>query len=538
MLVALTACQPSSSPRGPIAAAFPAPAAPCPSALAPVDDTPQPPDVEPPPAADAAIYAPSTEQEASARKLAGSILVGGHAFDYLRDLTDTYGARLTGSPAYALAAAWAAESFKRAGVDSVRFEEVTIPHGWERRDASARLVAPLDRALHVLPSPWSEPTPPEGVRGEVYVLTDFSTEAIRARSSALRGKIVLASRDVYSTKGKYSWPRIVAAPAELKKAGALAILMYSDLEGQAMRVSSGGTLSRIDSPIPRALIGQEDALLLRRLSEKGPVTITYANTSPVTGPVKVPEVIAEIRGREKPDEWVLVGAHLDSWDLATGAQDNGSGSAEVLEAARAIRALGVPSRRSIRFALFCGEEQGLYGSESYVRAHAMELDKGVLVLVSDGGAGAPIGWDLNGREDAKRAGRSYGGVDDRKSEVREPLSSSVGHARQGEPCGARRGRGHHGRHRLCSRRCAGEVGAAKRPGGGTGELGEGGPPRAGPGTGLVEVSAGRPSPFAPFGGRPHGCHQDCQCPAEHFACAAATVAGGGVEVFVQYLLMS
>jgi hypothetical protein len=401
-LVALAACQPSPSPRGPIAAAFPAPAAPCPSALAPVDDTPQPPDVEPPPAADAAIYATSTEQEAIARKLAGSILVGGHAFDYLRDLTDTYGARLTGSPAYALAAAWAAESFKRAGVDSVRFEEVTIPHGWERRDASARLVAPLDRALHVLPSPWSEPTPPEGVRGEVYVLTDFSTEAIRARSSALRGKIVLASRDVYSTKGKYSWPRIVAAPAELKKAGALAILMYSGLEGQAMRVSSGGTLARIDSPIPRALIGQEDALLLRRLSEKGPVTITYANTSPVTGPVKVPEVLAEIRGREKPDEWVLVGAHLDSWDLATGAQDNGSGSAEVLEAARAIRALGVPSRRSIRFALFCGEEQGLYGSESYVRAHANELDKGVLVLVSDGGAGAPIGWDLNGREDAKR----------------------------------------------------------------------------------------------------------------------------------------
>jgi Zn-dependent M28 family amino/carboxypeptidase len=111
-------------------------------------------------------------------------------------------------------------------------------------------------------------------------------------------------------------------------------------------------------------------------------------------------VIAEIRGRETPEEWVLVGAHLDSWDLATGAQDNGTGSAEVLEAARAIAALGAPPRRSIRFALWGGEEEGLLGSRAYVAAHAAELDRAVYVLNTDYGAGAPEGLNLDGRADA------------------------------------------------------------------------------------------------------------------------------------------
>src|SRR5262249_26820614 len=119
----------------------------------------------------------------------------------------------------------------------------------------------------------------------------------------------------------------------------------------------------------------------------------------ITGPTAVNNVVAEIRGSERPDEWILVGAHLDSWDFGTGAQDNGSGSAMVLEAARAIAALGHPPRRSIRFALWGGEEQGLMGSFAYAQAHANELKKCVAVLNTDNGAGHPRGWKVEGRED-------------------------------------------------------------------------------------------------------------------------------------------
>jgi len=356
-----------------------------------------------PPGSDAAIYTPSTEQQAIAARLAGSIVVAGHAFDYLRDLTDTYGPRLTGSPSYARAAAWAAETFKRAGVDSVAFEEVPIANGWERHDAVSRIVAPLDRPLHVLAAPWSTPTLSEGVKGEVVVLKDLSTDAIRAQSYSIRGKIVVVDRAAFMKNEKFSWPTIVHAPDDLKKAGALALFIFGSREGQAIAVSSGGTIDHLGSALPRAQLGHEDGLLLQRLAEKGPVTITYTNTSPVTGPVKVPNIVAEIRGREKPDEWVLVGAHFDSWDLATGAQDNGSGAAQVIEAARAIHALGTPPRRSIRFALYCGEEEGLHGSNAYAATHAKELDKAVFVLNTDYGAGAPKGWSLNGREDEKKS---------------------------------------------------------------------------------------------------------------------------------------
>jgi carboxypeptidase Q len=114
-------------------------------------------------------------------------------------------------------------------------------------------------------------------------------------------------------------------------------------------------------------------------------------------------VVAEIRGRERPDEWVIVGAHLDSWDFGTGAQDNGAGVAQVLEAARAIASIRQPPRRSIRFALWGGEEQGLLGSAAYARAHASEMKNCVAALNTDNGAGHPKGWQYEGREDLRAA---------------------------------------------------------------------------------------------------------------------------------------
>jgi Zn-dependent M28 family amino/carboxypeptidase len=156
-------------------------------------------------------------------------------------------------------------------------------------------------------------------------------------------------------------------------------------------------------PLPIAELGMEDALLIRRLLLKGPVTIGFSYENRISGPVSSSSVIAEIRGSEKPDEWIVVGGHLDSWDLATGAQDDGTGAIMVLEAARAIAALPHPPRRSIRFALWTGEEPGLLGSRAYVKAHATELDHCVAVVNTDNGAGRPRGWIVEGREDLKAA---------------------------------------------------------------------------------------------------------------------------------------
>src|SRR5207253_2323558 len=121
------------------------------------------------------------------------------------------------------------------------------------------------------------------------------------------------------------------------------------------------------------------------------------------GPTEVQNVIAEIRGSQQPDEWILIGAHLDSWDYGTGAQDNGTGSVMVLEVARAIAALGQKPRRSIRFALWGGEEEGLLGSYAYTQAHLGELSKCVAVLNTDNGSGHPKGWKVESREDLKTA---------------------------------------------------------------------------------------------------------------------------------------
>jgi Zn-dependent M28 family amino/carboxypeptidase len=143
--------------------------------------------------------------------------------------------------------------------------------------------------------------------------------------------------------------------------------------------------------------------MVRRLLEQGPVTIQYEAENKVSGPTPVNNVVAEIRGSERPDEWILIGAHLDSWDFATGAQDNGTGAVSVIEVARAIAALGKPLRRSVRFALWGGEEQGILGSYAYTQAHLKEMDKCVAVLNTDNGAGHPKGWKVEGRKDLQEA---------------------------------------------------------------------------------------------------------------------------------------
>jgi Zn-dependent M28 family amino/carboxypeptidase len=153
--------------------------------------------------------------------------------------------------------------------------------------------------------------------------------------------------------------------------------------------------------MPQVQIGLEDSLLIRRLLSQGPVSMQFTVTNRMRANVQVPNVVAEIPGSAQPDEVVIVGGHLDSWQPGTGAQDNGTGAASVIEAARAIMALHRPPRRTVRFILFGGEEEGLLGSLAYAKQHAGEMSRIDAVLVTDSGSQPARGWYVMGREDER-----------------------------------------------------------------------------------------------------------------------------------------
>lgn len=343
----------------------------------------------------------------TASRLAGSILVGGHAMSYLDTLSDRFGSRLTGSEAYDRAAEWAASQFHAAGVSSVRFESFVLSQTWERGPAHGQMVAPVRRPLAVASLGWAPSTPVGGVHGPVVRLTDLSAETIREWASRIDGSLVLLDEASPSGEPWYGlYARQLQAFPLLQAAGAKAILWADDESNNLIGADSyafGPVNGGVVAPIPHLVIGKEDAAFVRRWLEKGEVVLALECQNRVGGPRRVNNVIAEIRGREKPEEWVLVGAHLDSWDLGPGAQDNGAGCAMVLEAARALAALGEPPLRSIRFALWGGEEQGLMGSVAYLKAHAEELDACIAALNTDNGAGRPLGWKVEGRSDVRQA---------------------------------------------------------------------------------------------------------------------------------------
>lgn len=349
---------------------------------------------------------PSPEIRQAAAQLAGAILVGGHSMDYLRGLADGFGGRLTGSPAHERAARWAAEQFRAAGIKDVRLEEWTLENGWQRGEARGRLLAPVERVLHVESLGWSPSTPAGGVRGDVVVVGDVTPAGIKSRAAEIKGRVVMLDLKTIFAQGVWkAFAQLTASQQRFKEAGALALVLPESTPNNA-HAAFGLNWGSSLSPLPAAEVGMEDAQLIMRLLREQParaVDVEFAYDNPTTGPTPAHNVVAEIRGRERPDEWVIVGAHLDSWDFGTGAQDNGSGSAQVLEAARAIASLPTPPRRSIRFALWGGEEEGLLGSAAYARAHAAELKGCVAALNTDNGAGHPKGWKYEGREDVRAA---------------------------------------------------------------------------------------------------------------------------------------
>jgi carboxypeptidase Q len=346
-------------------------------------------------------------QQPSEMKSATDRLVGlvytGPAMSTLRELTDGIGGRLTGSPAYVQSTEWAVAKFHSFGIENVRLEPFGIDAGWQRGTAVGTMLAPLQRPLYVASLGWGPSTPAGGVEGEVVPIDDISLDSLRARGGEIHGKIVLldTSKILAEGYGK-AVPKFEAAWAAFQEEGVLAVIMPDRALDNVINAHGSGWGTKI-LLVPALELGMEDSKLIQRELERGPVKVHLTVENKVSGPITVNNVVAEIRGRERPDEWILIGAHLDSWDFGTGAQDNGSGAVSVLEVARALMASGKPPRRSVRFALWGGEEQGILGSYAYTQAHKSELAKCTAVLNDDNGSGHPKGWKVEGRTDLMRA---------------------------------------------------------------------------------------------------------------------------------------
>lgn len=343
------------------------------------------------------------------RVLAGDVYSSGESLDLLRHIADDLGPRLSGTEDYEHAVSWAVESFHAMGLKDVRLEPVSLRHGWQRGQAQATLLGPRPRVLHVAAYGWSPPTPPGGLKARVVNLLEDTDGAIEM--AQVKGAIVLIDRAVFtgpvafhqSTVADFDRQRRYdTIDGRLRGAGAAGMLVYTKTVNQVLRTSDpvpdGEALA-----LPIGSIGREDALLLLRQMQHGSVQVDLHFDTTVTGPVTVENVIAELRGTSKPNEVVMMGAHLDSWDFATGAQDNGSGVAQVMDAARALASLSTRPRRSLRFALWASEEEGLNGSRAYVRTHAREMKDIVAYLNTDTGAGRPLGWNVSGRSDTQHA---------------------------------------------------------------------------------------------------------------------------------------
>ncbi|MBZ5664484.1 MAG: M20/M25/M40 family metallo-hydrolase [Acidobacteriia bacterium] len=335
-------------------------------------------------------------------RLAASIYTG-PSMATLGELTDNVGGRLTGSPAYVRSTEWAAAKFRSYGIENVRLEPFKIEAGWQRGTATGSMLAPLPRPLNVASLGWGPPTPPGGVHGTVAIVADVAPEVLRSREAELRGKIVfLDASKIYAEGYGKAMPKIQAAWLAFQKAGVLAVIMSDRERNNVLNAHGVGWGAKL-LPLPGVEVGMEDSKMIQRDLERGPVTIQLTIDNKTSGETTVNNVVAEIRGSERPDEWILIGAHLDSWDFGTGAQDNGTGAISVLEIGRALMALGKAPRRSIRLALWGGEEEGLLGSYAYTQTHKDELDKCVAVLNTDNGAGHPKGWKVEGRDDLKKA---------------------------------------------------------------------------------------------------------------------------------------
>ena len=325
-----------------------------------------------------------------AEKLIAAALEDTDGYANLTYLCDHIGKRISGSEALDRAIAWSAELMRKEGLANVTTQKVMVPH-WVRGRESGAIVAPLTKPLHMLGLGMSVSTPSGGITADVVVVSNFD-ELKRLGSNAVRGKIVLYNAP-YEGYGKTVMYR-VAGPSQAAALGALGVLVRS-ITPLAMQTPHTGTLvyDEKQPKIPAAAISLEDAMMLARLSTEGvPVKVHLDMEAHMEADAPSANVMGEIVGSEKPDEVVVLGGHIDSWDVGQGAQDDGSGIMATLEAVNLIRKSGLTPKRTIRIVFWVNEENGDAGGIAYRKALGDKVLSQVAAIEMDGGAEAPIGY--------------------------------------------------------------------------------------------------------------------------------------------------
>lgn len=327
----------------------------------------------------------------------GEVLTRGTTYQNLTELSDRGGGRPATSQAWARAVDFALAKFRAYGYSDAKTETYPLKAGWQRGTARAELLGAQRRDLRVVSMPWSRGTPAGGIEAEVVDLgrgepADFD-RASRGRIGLVRlSSIEEAGLDqVLAENGQYHpiYRRAVSA-------GLAALLFASPHPGNqlfAIPVTRNAELTEI----PVANLLRDDSFVLSRAASSGRARIRLVLENATQTPATSQNVIAELKGRDAPGDVVIVGAHYDSWDLGTGALDNGVNSMSVIEVARAIRAAGLRPRATLRFVLFGAEELGMLGSREHAKMRRAELDRIRAVLIMDEGAGRSRGFSLGGR---------------------------------------------------------------------------------------------------------------------------------------------
>jgi carboxypeptidase Q len=336
-----------------------------------------------------------------AARLIGEAVGSTFAWQRLAVLTDAIGNRLSGSAALDRAIAWAADEMKRDGLENVRTERVMVPK-WVRGAESAEIVEPARHPMVMLGLGDSVGTPPDGIQADVFIAHGFED----LDAGRVRGKIVLFNVP-YTNYGETVRYR-AQGPSRAARAGAVAVLVRA-VGPPGLRTPHTGALQYSgDAPkIPAAAIATEDADRLQRMIDRGGrVVVRLKMDAHMEADAESANVIGEIRGREHPDEIVVVSGHLDSWDVGAGATDDGGGCVVTWEALRLMKKLNLRPRRTVRVVLWTNEENGGRGGLAYRDQHRAELGRHVMMLESDGGVFQPQGFGFSGNEQARATVRA------------------------------------------------------------------------------------------------------------------------------------
>ncbi len=317
----------------------------------------------------------------------------------VQELCDQYGGRVTGTEANQQSVDWGLKKFQEARVD-VQKEAFQMPSLWIENVTKAKISGDLNFDARVVAKSYSATTPSNGLTAELIDVGYGQEADFEKLGDQVNGKFVLAESDIcLDVNGLFQeYTNAFNTEQLAKKHDAAGVIFMSSRPRKLLYrfIASAG----VENDQVILVMGREDANRCFRSLRNGKnlkTTVTInANTG---GAFESHNVIAEIKGKEKPDEFVIIGSHLDSWGLGTGANDNACNVAIMIDIARQMKKLGIQPKRTIRFALWNGEEQGFFGSWGYTKTHSLELDKHIMAMSIDIGSGPIIGFFTNGRDE-------------------------------------------------------------------------------------------------------------------------------------------